>query len=66
MKNVLASLERAAVTALGGLGSARREPLADRDGQRRCFPETAAPTEGCLPAAPAQDEGCFPGISRKR
>jgi hypothetical protein len=62
MKNVLASLERAAVIALGGLGTSGREPPAgDRDGLRRCFPEAAAPPHGCVPAAPAQDDGCFPG-----
>ena len=61
MKNVLASLERAAVIALGGLGATGREPTGDRDRQRRCFPETEAPAEGCLPSAPARDDGCFPG-----
>ena len=61
MKNVLASLERAAVLALGGLAASGREPAAgDRDGLRRCFPGSPAGDSGCFPAGAAAADGCFP------
>jgi hypothetical protein len=67
MKNVLASMERAAVLALGGLGASGREPAAgDLDGLRRCIPETAAPADGCLPSSAAPDDGCFPARPPRR
>ena len=61
MKSVLAAAERAAVIALGGLKASGRPPVVGREGQRACFPETAAPADGCVPAPSAPDEGCFPG-----
>jgi hypothetical protein len=67
MKNVLASLERAAVLALGGLAASGREPAAgDRDGLRRCFPETTGPADGCLPSSSVPDDGCFPARPPRR
>jgi hypothetical protein len=62
MRNLRGALEHAASIALSRPAADwPAPPPADRDGQRRCFPDAATPAEGCLPGSPAPDDGCFPG-----
>jgi hypothetical protein len=61
MRNVLSSLEKAAAIALSAAAASGRSPAPKHRGsQRRCFPDSAAPSDGCLPGSPAPDDGCFP------
>ena len=60
MRNLLGTLERAAVIALERTASRSWPEPEGSDQARRCFPDTAARAEGCLPGSPARDDGCFP------
>ena len=67
MRNVLGSIERAAMALSGAAGSVQRPASGrdlmseGRDRQRGCFPDAAASPEGCMPGSPSPDDGCFPG-----
>ncbi len=66
MRNLIGSLERAAMIALERTASRPRPEPADGDQARHCFPDAVARAEGCLPGSPAPDDGCFPSRESAR
>jgi hypothetical protein len=73
MRNVLSSLERAAAIALSAAARPGRRPASGhrptpegRDSLRRCFPDTAAASDGCLPGSQAPEDGCYPAGPQRR